>query len=64
MPKFSEIEDAYVEIKKNYDPEMGHITDEELDTYRKFSDHEKAIIKEAYSKYPKGTFPNPGCALY
>jgi hypothetical protein len=44
--------------------EKGSITDEEIDTYGKFSDYEKKIIKEQYSKCPKGTFPNPRCALY
>lgn len=43
---------------------MGSITDEELDAYRKFSDYEKDIIKKAYTSHPKGTFQNPGCALY
>lgn len=44
--------------------ELGSITDEELDTFSKFSDYEKNIIKEEYSKHPKGFFPNPRCALY
>jgi len=44
--------------------EMGYITDEELDAYARFSEHEKKIIKEMYAKNPKGTFPNPICALY
>lgn len=44
--------------------EMGSITDKELDSYAKFSDYEKKIIKEMYAKHPKGTFPNPRCALY
>lgn len=43
--------------------EYGSITDEELDSYAKFSDYEKEIIKKAYSMYPKGFFPNPYCAL-
>lgn len=44
--------------------EMGHITDEEIDAFGKFSDYEKRIIKEQYSKHPEGIFPNPMCALY
>lgn len=44
--------------------ENGSITDEEIDAFGKFSDYEKEIIKEQYSKYPKGTFPNPICALH
>ena len=43
---------------------MGDITDEEIDAFGRFSDYEKKIIKEMYSKYQKGTFPNPRCALY
>ncbi len=44
--------------------ENGNTTDEEIDAFGKFSDYEKGIIKEQYSKYPKGTFPNPICALH
>jgi hypothetical protein len=44
--------------------EMGCITDEEIDVWGKFSDYEKNIIKKQYSKYPKGFFPNPICALH
>lgn len=43
--------------------EMGCITDEEINAFGEFSDYEKNIIKEQYSKYPKGFFPNPICAL-
>ncbi|MDU7365400.1 DUF3850 domain-containing protein [Clostridium sp.] len=44
--------------------EYGHITDKEIDEFGKFSEYEKSKIKEMYSKYPKGTFKNPMCALY
>lgn len=44
--------------------EQGHITDEELDVYGKFTDREKQIIKEQYSQHDKGFFTNPRCALY
>lgn len=44
--------------------EKGSITDEEIDAFGKFTDEQKKIIKEKYSKYPKGFFPNPICALY
>jgi hypothetical protein len=44
--------------------EMGSITDKEIEAFGKFSDYEKRIIKEQYSKYPEGTFPNPICALH
>ena len=44
--------------------ELGSITDKEIDAFGKFSDYEKNIIKEQYSKYPKGFFPNPICALH
>lgn len=43
---------------------VGSITDEEIDKWAKFSDHDKAIIKDQYSKYPEGFFPNPWCALH
>ncbi len=43
--------------------EPGFITDEEIDAFGKFSDYEKNIIKEGYSKHEKGFFPNPICAL-
>lgn len=42
---------------------FGSITDEEINRWAKFSDHEKSIIKEQYAKYPDGFFPNPWCAL-
>lgn len=45
-------------------PELGSITDKEIDAFGKFTDEQKKIIKEQYSKYPKGFFPNPMCALY
>ena len=44
--------------------DYGAITDEEIDEYGSFSEHEKEIIKEQYAKHKKGTFPNPRCALY
>lgn len=44
--------------------EYGYITDEEIDLYGKFSEHEKEIIKSMYSKHTKGFFKNPICALY
>lgn len=44
--------------------EMGYITDKEISAFGKFSDYEKNIIKEQYSKHPKGFFPNPICALH
>lgn len=44
--------------------ELGSISDEEIDAFGKFTDNQKKIIKEEYSKYPKGFFPNPVCALY
>lgn len=61
-----------VDIKINICPfcgrelniEYGFITDEELDAYANFTEHEKKIIKEMYSTHKKGTFPNPRCALY
>ena len=61
---------SYVNIKycpkcgKDLSVEYGSITDEEIDSYGKFSEHEKKIIKEQYARYKKGTFPNPICALY
>lgn len=44
--------------------EMGSITDKEIDAFGEFSEHQKEIIKKAYSNYPKGFFPNPVCALF
>lgn len=44
--------------------EKGNITDEEIDTFGKFTNEQKKIIKKEYAKYPKGFFPNPMCALY
>lgn len=43
---------------------MGHITDEEIDSYGQFSDREKSIIKEAYARHEEEFFPNPWCALH
>lgn len=42
----------------------GSITDEEIDDYGRFTNDEKKIIREQYSKHKKGKFPNPRCALY
>jgi hypothetical protein len=44
--------------------EMGHITDAEIDSFGKFSDREKSIIKKEYASHKKGFFPNPICALH
>lgn len=44
--------------------EYGGITDEEIDAFGKFTVEQKEFIKKQYVKYPKGTFPNPMCALY
>ena len=44
--------------------EYGSITDKEIDAFGKFTQEEKEIIKENYSKYPDGFFSNPRCALY
>lgn len=49
---------------RNLNIEYGFITDEELDSYAKFTEHEKKIIKEMYATHKRGTFPNPRCALY
>lgn len=43
--------------------EMGSITDEEIDSWGKFSEYEKRIIKKQYASHQKGFFPNPFCAL-
>lgn len=48
----------------NLNIEYGSITDEEIDQFGEFSDYEKKIIKNQYSRNKKGTFPNPRCALY
>lgn len=44
--------------------EMGSITDEEISKFGRFNDYERKIIKEQYALHPKGTFPNPICALH
>lgn len=44
--------------------EYGSITDEEIDTFGKFTNGQKEIIKTMYARHPKGFFPNPMCALY
>jgi hypothetical protein len=43
---------------------MGSITDTELNNWEAFTEYQKSIIKEEYSKHPDGFFPNPFCALY
>ena len=43
--------------------EMGTITDEEMESYGIFSEHEKKIIRRQYASHQKGFFPNPYCAL-
>ncbi|MGN2371913.1 ASCH/PUA domain-containing protein [Clostridium cagae] len=58
------LQEGYVILALGEYKEMGNITDEEIEAFGKFSDYEKVIIKEQYSKYPKGFFPNPMCALY
>lgn len=57
------LEEGYVILALGEYKEMGSITDKEIDAFGKFSDYEKGIIKEQYSKHPKGFFPNPICAL-
>lgn len=44
--------------------EYGYITDEEIDAYGDFTEEERRIIKDMYSKHSKGFFKNPICALY
>lgn len=58
------LEEGYVILALGEYKEMGNITDKEIDAFGKFTDEQKKIIKEQYSKYPKGFFPNPICALY
>ncbi len=58
------LQEGYVILALGEYKEMGSITYEEIDAFGKFTDEQKKIIKEQYSKYPKGFFPNPMCALY
>jgi len=44
--------------------EYGHITYSEIDAFGSFSDEQRDTIKKKYAENPKGTFPNPMCALY
>lgn len=55
---------GYVILALGEHIEKGNITDEEIDTFGKFTNEQKKIIKKEYAKYPKGFFPNPTCALY
>ena len=59
-----EYAELIIKALKFYDSNKGSITDEELDDYGSFTEYEKIMIKEAYANNPKGTFPNPRCALY